>query len=52
MNFTITTESGNEVGVVTDASSGSFYAASPKWEVDVVADKTGSRLVRGRKPSE
>lgn len=49
MNFTITGKGGNEVGFIADEDSGSVYAASPKWEIDVTADKTGSRLVRGRK---
>jgi hypothetical protein len=50
MNLTISSASHNEVGVIADAESASLYAASPKWEMDVSADKSGTHIVRGSKP--
>jgi len=41
--------SGNEFGVITDADEATMYAASPKWEIDIGADKNGTRIVRGPK---
>ena len=41
--------SGNEFGVITNADEATMYAASPKWEVDIGADKNGTRIVRGPK---
>ena len=51
MNFTVQNGTGNEFGVVADSDSASMYAASRKWEVDIVADKTGTHIVRGQKPN-
>jgi hypothetical protein len=50
MDLTITSVSNNEVGMFADGESASLYAASPKWETDVSADKAGTRIVRGPKP--
>ncbi len=50
MNLTIQSASDNEFGVVTDAESASLYAASPKWEADVSADKAGAHIVHRPKP--
>jgi len=50
MDFTITSASNNEVGMLADGESATLYTASPKFEVDVTADKTGTHIVRGLKP--
>jgi hypothetical protein len=48
LSFTVAA-SGNEFGVVTDTDEATMYAASPKWEIDIGADKNGTRIVRGPK---
>jgi len=50
MDLTITSASNNEVGILADGESASLYAASPKWEMDISADKVGTHIVRGPKP--
>ena len=49
VNLTIHNMSDNEFGVVTDADVASFYAASPKWELDLTADKRGTHVERSLK---
>jgi hypothetical protein len=48
-NLSITSDEGNEFGVVTDHDEASMYVTSTTWETDIIADKTGGRFVRTRR---
>jgi hypothetical protein len=49
LDLSITSDEGNEFGVVTDHDEASLYVTSTTWETDLIADKTGTRFVRARK---